>query len=91
MAGRDRLTVAARPAAVARETLEARLRRQRGYRIAQSIPEGMTQRQVADAIGTTQAAVSDWANGVRRMSVDQVAALADHLNVDRAWLAWGQK
>jgi transcriptional regulator with XRE-family HTH domain len=49
----------------------------------------VTQRQVADALGFTQAAVSDWANGVRRMSVDQVAALADHLNVDRAWLAWG--
>lgn len=68
---------------------DAQARRRLGYRIAQSMPEGHRQADVANALGVTQSAVSEWANGTRRMTVQQVAALADHLNVDRAWLAWG--
>ena len=90
MAGRDHLT---RPAqGRAREVFQedAKARRLMGYRIATSIPDGVRQRDVADAMGVTQSAVSEWVCGTRRMSVQQVAALADHLNVDRAWLAWGE-
>lgn len=89
MAGRDRLTVAARANVVGSETAEAKARRRLGYRIATSIPEGTTQRMIADDLGVTQAAISEWSSGQRRMTPHQVAMLADRLNVDRAWLAWG--
>lgn len=89
MAGRDHLTVAARLHRPEMETAEAKARKRMGYRIATSIPEGHRQRDVADALGVTQSAVSEWVCGTRRMTVQQAAALADHLNVDRGWLAWG--
>ena len=87
--GRDHLTTMARVRRPEMDSQEAQARKRMGYRIATSIPEGTRQRDVADALGVTQSAVSEWVCGTRRMTVQQVAALADHLNVDRGWLAWG--
>jgi transcriptional regulator with XRE-family HTH domain len=87
--GRDHLSATARVRRPSMDTAEAKDRRRMGYRIAASIPEGTRQADVANALGVTQSAVSEWVNGTRRMTVQQVAALADHLNVERGWLAWG--
>lgn len=88
--GRDHLSPAARVRRPSMDTAEATARRRMGYRIAQAIPEGTRQADVANALGVTQSAVSEWVNGTRRMTVQQVARLADHLNVERGWLAWGE-
>lgn len=87
--GRDHLSAPAKGRAREVFQEDAQGRKRMGYRIATSIPEGVRQRDVADALGVTQSTVSEWVCGTRRMTVQQVAALADHLNVDRGWLAWG--
>jgi transcriptional regulator with XRE-family HTH domain len=47
---------------------------------------GLSQRELADRIGTTQAALSNWEVGRRRPGLAELVALADALGRDLAWL-----
>lgn len=59
--------------------------RVRGARVA----AGLTQRQLADKLGVTTMSVSRWERGSTKPSADDRVKLADALDVERAWMSWG--
>uniref|UniRef100_UPI003D919F96 helix-turn-helix domain-containing protein n=1 Tax=Gordonia sp. B7-2 TaxID=3420932 RepID=UPI003D919F96 len=60
-----------------------------GRRIRSLIPEGMSQRQLAQKTGMTPDALSRALNGQRGLSPVEVAAIAEHLGADTHWLITG--
>lgn len=60
-------------------------------RMTEACPHGM-QKKAAEKAGVTSASVSQWRSGLnnQRPFVDQLAAIAEALNVSPAWLAYGE-
>lgn len=50
---------------------------------------GLTQRNLAAGIGISESALSQWANGKSRPSLENLAQFADKMDVDLKWLMSG--
>lgn len=60
-----------------------------GDRIRRAMPDGMSQRQLAEQAGMTPDALSRALNGLRGLSLPEVAEIAKTLAVDTHWLITG--
>ena len=65
--------------AAPRQTNESAIARER-------IAAGMTQAQLAEAIGTSKQVLSRWETGQRSPTVDTIRRIADALHIDTARL-----
>jgi transcriptional regulator with XRE-family HTH domain len=68
------------------EAVGAALREVMRRAAAARTADGISQRELAERMGTTQAALSNWEVGRRRPGLTELVALADALGRDLAWL-----
>lgn len=72
------------------EEFAARVSQERREKAARERRD-ITQRDVADAVGTTNASVSRWEAGQNWPDDDALAKLAKYFGVTRAWLRYGEE
>lgn len=54
------------------------------------VSDGLTQQQIADGMGRSQGAVGNWLAGEGSPRIDEFPRLAEILDCDVVWLAWGE-